>query len=187
MNLWPKLLVLLVLEVAALAVMVADKQWTLSTGVPVILKTEPVDPRSLFMGDYARLNYEISVLPLSGPASLGGDKNFRRHDPIWVALEARPEGARALSVHHRRADVPPGLIALKGEVESLDVGPTPQGQVLVRYGIEQYFIPEGTGGAIERPQGGEKVSLRVAIDDRGKAGILAVLFDGRERYRETLF
>lgn len=57
----------------------------------------------------------------------------------------------------------------------------------VRYGIEQYYVQEGTGGQVERPRGGEQVAIRVAIDTRGKAGILAVLFDGQERYRETLF
>jgi len=57
----------------------------------------------------------------------------------------------------------------------------------VRYGIAQYLEQESTGGQLERPRGGEKVSVRVAIDARGKAGIQAVLLDGKERYRETLF
>jgi carboxymethylenebutenolidase len=38
-----------------------------------------------------------------------------------------------------------------------------------------------------KDNGGEKITIRVAIDTRGKAGIQAVLFDGREVYRETLF
>lgn len=185
MSLWTKILLLLAVELAALAAMVADKQWTLARGIPVILQTEPVDPRSLFMGDYARLNYRISLLRLEGDDALGGDKEFQRHDLVWVALQPHPDGARAVSVHHRREAVPPGLIALRGEVENPDGGR--QRLLQVRYGIEQYFIPEGSGREIERPRGGEKVSLRVAIDARGKAGILAVLFDGRERYRETLF
>lgn len=189
MTLWPKLILLLGVEVAALAAMVADKQWTLSTGTPVILQTEPVDPRSLFMGDYARLNYGISQLPLSGETALAGDKDFKPHDTVWVALKPDPAGATAVSVHHQREAVPAGLIALKGEVENLDaVLPSSRPGILqVRYGIEQYFVQEGTGYQIERPSGGEKVTIRVAIDTRGKAGILAVLFDGREVYRESVF
>ena len=54
-------------------------------------------------------------------------------------------------------------------------------------GIAQYYVPEGSGRQIERPQGGEKVAMLIAVDARGKSGILAVMFDGRERYRETLF
>ena len=195
MNLWPKIVLLVVVQVAALVTMVADKQWTLNTGTPVVLQTEPVDPRSLFMGDYARLAYPISRLHLDGETALGGDKDFRRHDTVWVALKPDPDGAKAVSVHHQRRAIAPGLLALKGEVQNLadyDWDRTTsksvkQRTLQVRYGIEQYYVQEGTGRQVERPRGGEKVAILAAIDARGKAGILAVLFDGHERYRETLF
>ena len=201
MNLWLKIALLVLVQIAALAAMIADKQWTLNTGTPVVLQTEPVDPRSLFMGDYARLNYQISRLRLDGemvPGSdtaLGGDKDFKRLDTVWVAIRPDPEGAKAVSVHHQRSAIPPDLLALKGEIQSLNEyewdraanKSVKQRTLHVRYGIEQYYVQEGTGRQIERPSGGEKVSIRVAIDSRGKAGILAVLLDGKERYRETLF
>jgi uncharacterized membrane-anchored protein len=195
MSLWTRIALLVTVQVAALAAMIADKQWTLNTGTPVLLQTEPVDPRSLFMGDYARLAYPISRLHLDGDDALGGDKDFTRHDTVWVALRPAADGAKAVSVHHERSAVPADLLALKGEVQyasDSDWDRTANKAVKrrtlqVRYGIEQYYVPEGTGRQIERPRGGEKVSLRVAIDSRGKAGILAVLFDGQERYRETLF
>lgn len=195
MKLWLKITLLVTLQFAALIAMIANKQWTLNTGTPVVLQTEPVDPRSLFMGDYARLNYPISRLRLDGDNGLGGDKDFKRHDTIWVALNPEPDGARAISVHHQRGSVPAELIALKGEVQYVSEHnwdasarkSIKQRTLQVRYGIEQYYVPEGTGRSVERPQGGEKVSIRVAIDSRGKAGILAVLFDGNERFRETLF
>jgi hypothetical protein len=38
-----------------------------------------------------------------------------------------------------------------------------------------------------RPPGGDKISIFAAVDARGKAGILAVLLDGKARYRENLF
>ncbi len=195
MTLWPKIALLVAVEVAALAAMIADKQWTLNTGTPVVLQTEPIDPRSLFMGDYARLAYPISRLHLDGETALGGDKDFKRHDTVWVALQPDPGGAKAVSVHHRRSAIAPGLLALKGEVQNLSDyewdrvtnKSVRQRTLQVRYGIEQYYVQEGSGAQVERPRGGEKVSILVAIDARGKAGILAVLFDGRERYRETLF
>jgi uncharacterized membrane-anchored protein len=195
MSIWLKISLLAAAQLAALVAMVADKQWTLNTGTPVVLQTVPVDPRSLFMGDYARLAYSISQLRLDGEGALAGDKDFKRHDTLWLALKPEADGAQAVSVHHQRSAVPPELLALKGEVlNSSDSGwdrasnkPLRQHTLTVRYGIEQYYIQEGTGGQIERPRGGEKVSIRVAIDSRGKAGILAVLLDGRERYRETLF
>lgn len=195
MNLWRKITLLAVVEIVALAAMIGDKQWTLDTGTPVFLKVEPVDPRSLFMGDYARLAYSISRLHLDGPSALGGEKDFKRHDTVWVALRPDPDGAVAVSVHHQRSAVAPGLLALRGEVQhqsDADWDPATRKMVKqrtlqVRYGIEQYYVQEGAGRRIERPSGGEKVSILVAIDSRGKAGILAVLLDGHERYRETLF
>lgn len=195
MNLWPKIALLVAVEVAALAAMIADKQWTLNSGTPVVLQTVPVDPRSLFMGDYARLAYSISRLQLDGETPLGGDKDFKRHETVWVALRPDPDGAKAVSVHHERSAIAPGLLALKGEVQYFsdsewdrETKKTVKRRTLqVRYGIEQYYVQEGTGQKIERPRGGEKVAILAAIDARGKAGILAVLFDGKERYRETLF
>lgn len=195
MNPWLKIALLVAVEVAALAAMIADKQWTLNTGTPVVLQTEPVDPRSLFMGDYARLAYSIGRLRLDGETALGGDKDFKRHDTVWVALKPDPDGAKAVSVHHWRSAIGPGLLALKGEVQYFNDyewdratnKSLKQRTLQVRYGIEQYYVQEGTGRQVERPRGGEKVSILAAIDTRGKAGILAVLFDGKERYRETLF
>jgi uncharacterized membrane-anchored protein len=149
----------------------------------------------MFMGDYARLAYSISRLRLDGENAIGGDKDFTRHDTVWVALKPEPDGAKAVSVHHQRSAVAPGLLALKGEAQSLNDTEwdrttnksIKQRTLNVRFGIEQYYVQEGTGRQIEWPRGGEKVSIRVAIDTRGKAGILAILLDGRERYRETLF
>lgn len=60
-------------------------------------------------------------------------------------------------------------------------------QVRVKYGIENYFVPEGEGRAIERPSAGEKISIEVAVDRCGNAGIRAVLINGKPRYVERLF
>ncbi|MGH8629618.1 MAG: GDYXXLXY domain-containing protein [Burkholderiales bacterium] len=57
----------------------------------------------------------------------------------------------------------------------------------VRYGIENYFVPEGEGLALERPKPDEKVTIRVAVDRAGNAGIKAVLVNGTPRYEEKLF
>lgn len=195
MSLWAKITLLVAVEIAALTVMIVDKQWTLITGTPIVLQTEPIDPRSLLMGDYVRLNYAISHLRLDGENAIAGDKNFRSHDVVWVVLKPDPDGAKAVAVHHQRETIAPGLVVLKGEVIRFDESEwdadskrsSPREILQVRYGIEQYFVQEGTGRAIERPLASEKLTILVAVDTRGKAGIQALLFNGRERYRETLF
>ena len=195
MNLWLKIALVVTAQIAALAAMIVDKQWTLNTGTSVVLQTEPIDPRSLFMGDYVRLAYPIARLRLDADTALGGDKDFKRHDTIWVALQPDPLGAKAVSVHHQRDAIAPELLALKGEVQSVSDfdwdratnKSVKQRTLHVRYGIEQYYVQEGTAGRIERPRGGEKVGILAVIDTRGKAGIRGVLIDGREVYRESLF
>jgi uncharacterized membrane-anchored protein len=89
-----------------------------------------------------------------------------------------------VSVHPTLPDPAPDAVAIKGEVR---YGGRRRETVRVRYGIEEYFVPEGEGRAIERPRQAEKVTIRVAVDRFGNAGIEAILVDGKVRYEETLF
>ena len=79
-----RIIIVLVLFTVFLCSMIALKQRTLITGTPVLLETEPIDPRSLFRGDYVRLNYIISRLR---PSELKGDDKFERHDKVFVELQ----------------------------------------------------------------------------------------------------
>lgn len=50
------------LQLMVLTTEFVSSVWPLWFGKPILLKTVPVDPRSLFRGNYVLLNYEISVL-----------------------------------------------------------------------------------------------------------------------------
>jgi uncharacterized membrane-anchored protein len=54
-----------VLQIGILAFEYLGAVYPLWSDVSVRLKTVPVDPRSLFRGNYAQLRYEISRLPMS--------------------------------------------------------------------------------------------------------------------------
>lgn len=201
-----KIALVVLLQAFVLVAMIAKKQWTLATGTPVVLATAPVDPRSLFRGDYVRLNYKISSLRLD---SLAGDRNFKQHDNIYVLLQPGEADARPLSVHRLRPKPAAGQIAVKGTVEWVTTNSFPtevaadslQAEsieaprraepvavlISVRYGIESYFVPEGQGRILEQTAAGDIISMRVAIDRFGNAGIKAVLVNGEETYRESLF
>ena len=193
MTVTARLAVVVVLQTLALIAMIAMKQWTLNTGTLVVLETQPIDPRSLFRGDYVRLNYTISELK---PQALAGDNAFRRHDPLYLVLEPGEPYWRPVSVHRRKPALAGAQVAIKGEVQYINHRGRFEGaanesepiQVMqVRYGIESYFVPEGEGRALERPQADEVVSLRIAVDKAGNAGIKAVLVNGEVRYTERLF
>jgi len=192
MNLGLRIVIIVVLQTAALLVMVGMKQYTLSTGAPIVLKTEPIDPRSLFSGDYVRLNYSISRLPLD---KLAGDREFVRGDTIYVSLRREGEYWQALSLNHALPMVAEGQIVIKGRVEFINQRAFPRPGALaepgksidVKYGVENYYVPEGEGRALERPKPGEAVSIRLVVDRNGNAAIKAVLVNGVERYVERLF
>jgi uncharacterized membrane-anchored protein len=179
------------LQTLILCAMVGVRQWTLATGVPVVLETRPVDPRSLFSGDYVRLNYVVSDLRLD---ELSGDKDFHANDKIYVVLVPDGEYWKAISVHHLRPEPGAGGTAIKATVTYVAENMWDPAQsksiqarnLRVKYGVEDYFVQEGTGRQLERPRADEKVSIQIAVDRFGNAGIRAVLVNGQSRFRETL-
>jgi len=187
-----RLLLIIVLQSLVLGGMIAKRQWTLNSGTPVVLETQPVDPRSLFRGDYVHFNYAVSRLHLD---ELSGDDNFARHEDVFVLLQPGEPYWQAAAVYHTMPPVQGGQVVIKGRVEyAFEQWWNPQTQanearrhIAVRYGIEDYFVPEGVGRKLERPTEGEVISLRIAVDRYGNGAIQALLINGVERYRETLF
>jgi len=185
-----RVLLILVLQTIVLGGMVGMKQWTLATGTPVLLKTEPIDPRSLFRGDYVQLNYAISRLELD---DVGGDAAFARHDPIYVVLRQGEQYWEPRAVHRAYPPASEDEVVIRGEVTDIfelmldpSTGESRTGtSVFVRYGIENYFVPEGEGRALERPDAGV-IDIQVVVDSAGNAAIKQVLVDGEVRYEETL-
>ena len=186
-----RLFVVVLVQTLILLAMIGMRQWTLATGIPVILETQPIDPRSLFSGDYVRLNYKVSDLRLE---ELAGDRLFKRHDTVFVVLAPEGDYWKAVSVHRDRPQSGDGQAVIKGSVEYTgdtmwDAARNKAVEVKhlhVRYGIEDYFVQEGTGRELERPRQDEKVSIEVAVDRFGNAGIKAVLVNGRPKHTETL-
>lgn len=170
--------------------MIALKQKTLLTGTPVLLETEPIDPRSLFRGDYVRLNYVVSRLR---PSNLKGDKEFKRHDKVYVELQQHGKYWHPIAIYHHHPKNENVILA--GKVQRVHENTwNPELQqsekimsLHVKYGIENYFVPEGEGLDLERRDNDQIVDIRVAIDQSGKAGIKEVLVNNESRYIESLF
>jgi uncharacterized membrane-anchored protein len=56
----------------------------------------------------------------------------------------------------------------------------------LNYGIENYFVPEGTGRELEKLVGDRKIAALIAVSDGGKAGIKGLVVDGKRVYEEPL-
>lgn len=185
-----RIAIVLVLQTLVLIAMVGMKQWTLTTGMPILLETEPIDPRSLFRGDYVRLKYVITEIQLD---QLDGDDEFDEHDVIYIVLQQGDTYWEPIAVHNEYPTGKNDKTIIKGEVKRVlenrwnqeKKKMEPDNYLQIRYGIENYFVPEGEGRELEIQTTG-KVDIRVAVDKFGNAGIKAVLVDGKERYVETL-
>ncbi len=146
-------------QVAILLAFVGVREYRLQTGTEVVLKTLPVDPRSLLQGDYAILRYEIGRLPpYLDSLDLG--------ETVYVMLDKRDGRWRAVSYQAWKPETRTDQLFIKGTVGSGD---------WLDFGIGTYFVPEGTGMDIQRST---DVKVKVAIDANGIAAIKEVFVDG---------
>lgn len=196
----PRILFILLIQTLLLVAMIASRQIILSSDTVVILETKPIDPRSLFRGDYVRLNYDINELQLD---ELSGDRTFKTNDTVYVVLQQSGqywdamaiylEKDNALNSSEKKANEHKVLI--QGVVKRVtnrqwdrddkaDVFVT---SLRVNYGIENYFVPEGEGLKLERPEANDKVTLEIALDEEGHAVIKTLLLNGVQQYEEALF
>ena len=146
------------LQVIVLITEYVNSVYPLWFGKEIKLNTVPVDPRSLFRGNYARLNYDISRLP----TPVDTDQRLRRNTIVYVSLKKNKDG-----IHEFKGitvDKPDDGIFIRGRWAS--------GRV--RYGIEAFFAPKAKALKLERelPKGGVAV---VMVASNGKASLQEVI------------
>ncbi len=168
--------------------MLGRQLYILSEGAEVALEIVPVDPRSLFRGDYVRLDYAISTLQL---AALNGEDDFSLHDEIHVILVPENDLYVAKAVFHQRPTVSDGQVVIKGRVSSVLESPWSMGELKmipiparlsVDYAIESYFVPEGTGRELESQASSGEVIVLAAVSDSGNAAIKGLRVNGSNHY-----
>ncbi|MHA7138128.1 GDYXXLXY domain-containing protein [Rossellomorea arthrocnemi] len=142
---------------------VYSNETLLQNGETIVLELQPVDPRSLLQGDYVELNYTISQLE---------DTVIDDNGPITIVLRKNTQGIHEYSGVYRFNDQwnapyekKPGDVLLNGKVTS-----SWDNSAQVTYGIEHFFIPEGTGMDVE----GKVNAAVVKVSDKGD-GILEEL------------
>jgi uncharacterized membrane-anchored protein/uncharacterized membrane protein len=145
---------------------VYSNETLLQKGETILLEFQPVDPRSLLQGDYVQLNYTISQLERTSIDDNG---------PITIVLRKNAQGIHEYTgVYSMGAgdwntpyEKKPGDVLLNGKITG-SWDHTAQ----VTYGIEHFFIPEGTGLEVE----GKVKTAVVKVSDKGD-GILVRLRD----------
>jgi uncharacterized membrane-anchored protein len=144
-------------QVFVLLGLISDREFTLRTGTQVVLKTVPIDPRSLLQGDYVVLDYEIGQLPPGIDYPIGAT--------VYVALGESDEVWDARNYYTRNLS-DGEFVYIRGTVDRADH---------LDFGIGTFFIPEGTGHIIEQSS---DVTVVVSVDRNGRAVIKEVRVDG---------
>ncbi|MBP1962171.1 GDYXXLXY domain-containing protein [Paenibacillus aceris] len=131
--------VLVLLQVAAMSIQIGKSEWLLSHGQLIKLQLEPLDPRSLIQGDYVRLRYTISEPPIFD--NNNEDLTSKRKIAVVLAPNMATGVYEYRRVYTKGEELAPGEVRLNG---------TRMGYERIEYGIETYFIPEGTGRDYEQ-------------------------------------
>ncbi|NYT19584.1 MAG: GDYXXLXY domain-containing protein [Methanosarcinales archaeon] len=144
---------LMVYSLIIITLIFLPKMVTLSLGKDILLKTEPVDPRDVFRGDYVTLNYEISTIDLGETPY---DHDFLMGESIYATLSEKEKYWTIDSVSHTKPDINDKEVCMKGTVRGSydDI-------VAVSWGIESYFVPEGEGIPIQMQM--ENTSVIVSV------------------------
>lgn len=154
------ILLTIALQTCVLAVEYLSSVAPLWFGQPLLLPTEPIDPRSLFRGNYVRLNYGISRVS----ADLADDK-FKAGQKVYLSLNLDGD-----------APVPVKLSATKPDEGTFIAGRVryASSDYRLEYGIEAFFLPKEKALAAERKLTSDKVSAQVYLSSDGKAALNAL-------------
>lgn len=177
---WPLLIFVAFVQTAALFKIVYDKDRLLKTGREIAMPVKPLDPRDIFRGNYVTLGYDISTLNTSQVPAGSFDK-FPVGAAAYVTLTPNPAGGWAVS--SVSSEFPkaasPADVVLKARVDRMWRGQTGSDGVLsLRYGIETYFVPEGTGRALESKVRDHKIDAILAVGPDGSAALKGLVVDG---------
>ena len=166
------LLVTVAAQLLILLGMIAARAVPLVTGQTVLVRVVPVDPRDLFRGDYVRLSYEFSrISPDKVEGLSAGDQPWQRAKwegrTVYVPLARDADG-----VHWRAEKVtvvkPAGGPFLKGQMSRSGS---------LEFGIEAYYLQEGTGHGYEQAIRDRKLSAELAVTASGQAALRALRID----------
>ena len=148
---------------------------TAALGQNIILTTTPIDPRDLLYGDFVRLRYNISEMP----RRLWHDaaQPPRRRQAVFVLLAPGPDSvSTAIGVYSSAPKPGANQAVLRGWVTHAYPA-----SFALRFNLERYSVPEGSGLRLEKAGRLHPLKVRVSIAPWGQARIAKVEEIGRGR------
>ena len=148
------------------------RKYALAHGKVILLETRPVDPRDLLSSDYLMLNYKISDVPtnlFSPPIK----KDLPYGTKISVALAPGTNEFYAITRASTNSLAPSSNAEVVLSGKSANRWWNATNSVHVEYGIERYYVAEGTGN----PHG--RLTAQAVVSKSGRASLKEVFVDGK--------
>lgn len=156
------------LQVGVLAAEYLNSIYPLWTGQEIRLKTVPVDPRSMFRGNYVRLNYEISTINIPQQVDLAAP---RQGEVVYVKLQPGDDDLY-ISAGASFSKPKAGLY-IRGRIQQTGWDRSTQ-PYHARYGIEAFFAPREKALELEQQLRDGGIAV-VMLADNGKAMLKDVI------------
>ena len=164
--------VAVVIQILILVAVPARKVFTKATGKTVVLKVQPVDPYSILSGYYATLGFDISRID-AFPNAKGMVHRFSEGTWVYAIVENGDDGTwKPISLEHELpANLPDNRAALLGQIY----------RGTIRYGIEEFYIPEAQRHRIaeELSRNIDKARVEVKVDRGGHAALERLRIEDR--------
>ena len=183
-------IVLSLAQIGFLSWIIAGRAAVLRDGREVLFQVEPVDPRDLLRGDYVRLGFEIDAIPHGLIENAPTETVTTEAGTIHVRVKKGADGFwhPLLASLGRPPATPPSPqdVDLRGKIQSgRSFGPGTT--IDVDYGLDRFYLPEGTGLAIEQDMRVRPFSVKVAVADDGTPQIKALLDGEKVLFEEPLY
>lgn len=150
-------------QIMVVAAMAISREWILATGESYVFQTAPVDPRDIFRGDYVRLEYLFSHVPVQQLDEAILETGLSKGQKVYLSLSSDSNG---IGQGGRLSLSPP---ADKPYLTGRSTEHWPYRRyrnqvsedrrieafrpVSVKYGIEQYYVEQGAGREMEAIRG----------------------------------
>jgi uncharacterized membrane-anchored protein len=161
------------LQIAVLAGVVVMRSLPLLTGNTVLLRVVPVDPRDMFRGDYVTLGYGISRVIPGQVKGLTKSSQDSRGQVVYVTLVPDADG-----VHFTG-----GEVSIDRPSSGKFIRGTLEGWNRITFGIESYYVQEGTGHNYEAAVRQGHLSAEVAIAPDGQAALRGLRIEPASGWR----
>ena len=157
----------------------AVRAWYIEkSGAEIVLVARAYDPRSMFRGNYARVNYDISSIDATKlPENFDAGKGA----PLYVLLKPGKDGRYHFDSAYAKFPEEAGTgVVLRGRARrgcrsaALQASSAKQRNCNVRYGIEAYFAPKDKALMLEQALREHGADAVVRVGASGQAILVSL-------------